>query len=280
MTNAVFTWPGDAAAAVAVTIDVDGPAGATGSLGSTENDLSAISEAEYGITRGLPRILALLDEHSIPATCYVPGETARRYPDVVRQIIDAGHEIGHHGNRHLSPARIDEAAQCAEIEQGLQALDEAGVPRPAGYRAPDWQLTAHTFALLGELGFTYDSSLMGDDRPYIASYAETSLLELPVHWTLDDWPFFGWTPDYGWPHAGQAMVHRIWAEELRSAMTEHRLVTYTMHPEVTGRPSRLTLLRDLITAAEDANLWFATHSQIADHVKGQLHDPDVRVRAS
>jgi len=62
----------------------------------------------------------------LPRWAYVPGETAQRYPDMVRQVIEAGHEIGHHGHRHLSPARIDETAQYAEIEEGLQALAEAG----------------------------------------------------------------------------------------------------------------------------------------------------------
>jgi peptidoglycan/xylan/chitin deacetylase (PgdA/CDA1 family) len=270
VTDPVFTWPGDAPAAVALTIDVDGPCGVTGSLGGTESDLSAMSEAEYGITRGLPRILDLLNDNSIHATCYVPGETAQRYPDMVRQVIEAGHEIGHHGHRHLSPARIDETAQYAEIEEGLQALAEAGAARPAGYRAPDWQLTAYTFALLGEFGFAYDSSLMGDDRPYIASHDGSSVLELPVHWTLDDWPFFGWTPDYGWPGADPEAVQRIWAEELRSAVAEHRMVTYTMHPEITGHPSRLAVLHNLVTAAREADVWFATHGEIAGHVKGRF----------
>ena len=58
-------------------------------------------------------------------------------------------------------------------------------------------MTDETFDLLVEHGFAYDSSCMGDDRPYLQSWASGSILELPVHWSLDDWPRFGWSIDHG-----------------------------------------------------------------------------------
>ena len=78
---------------------------------------------------------------------------------------------------------------------GLTALGKLGV-RPDGYRSPGWELTPETLELLGELGFCYDASLMADDRPYWVSSGGQPLLELPGHWSLCDWPYFGWTSSH------------------------------------------------------------------------------------
>jgi peptidoglycan/xylan/chitin deacetylase (PgdA/CDA1 family) len=212
-----------------------------------------------------------LSEYSIPATFYVPGDSAQKYPEAVERLIEAGHEIAHHGHLHLRSNRIDPAAQRAEIEMGLEALAAVGAPRPAGYRSPAWELTPETFALLDEYGFAYDSSLMEDDRPYLAKHNSYSILELPIHWSLDDWPYFGWSVDSGGSLADPEIVSRIWVSELRSAVEENRLATYTMHPEIIGRPYRLTALKCLISSAQDANVWFATHSQITERVRQHLH---------
>jgi len=69
--------------------------------------------------------------------------------------------------------------------------------RPSGYRAPGGRMSPETFSLLIELGFGYDSSCMGDDRPYVEEWEGQRMLELPCHWSLDDWPHFGWSLDSG-----------------------------------------------------------------------------------
>ena len=56
-----------------------------------------------------------------------------------------------------------------------------------GYRSPAWELSEHSLALLRDRNFLYDSSLMGDDRPYALG---NGLVEIPVHWALDDYPYF------------------------------------------------------------------------------------------
>ena len=68
---------------------------------------------------------------------------------------------------------------------------------PRGYRAPGWELTTCTLGVLGEYGFAFDSSLMGDDRPYLIAAGDRTIVELPVHWALDDAPHFAHTTDPG-----------------------------------------------------------------------------------
>jgi peptidoglycan/xylan/chitin deacetylase (PgdA/CDA1 family) len=261
---AVFPdWPGGAEVAVALTFDVDGETPWLGEGPEYARRLSMLSLGGFGPQRGVARILALLAGHDIPATFYIPGHTADQQPDVVAAILAAGHEVGHHGYMHLGTDALDEAAQRAELEQGLAALDKHGV-RPAGYRSPGWELTPETLAMLGELGFSYESSLMADDRPYWEASAGRPLLELPGHWSLCDWPYFGWTAYHGGLLADPAAVERIWLDEYESARRDRRVVTYTMHPEAIGRGYLALMLERIIAAMrERGRPWFATHAEIA-----------------
>ena len=192
-----WDWPGGARCAVSFTFDVDAESGFLGDGPEYARRLTTLSEGRFGVVRGVPRILQLFRSHGLHATFFVPGDTAERHPGVVPAILEDGHEIGHHGHLHLRSDRISLQQQREELEQGFAALEAAGAPRPRGYRSPAWELTPETFALLVEHGFAYDSSAMGDDRPYVEEHDGLRLLELPVHWSLDDWPRFGWSIDRG-----------------------------------------------------------------------------------
>ena len=256
-------WPESAQVAVALTFDVDGEAPWLGEGAEYSRRLTTLSQGRFGPERGLGRILGLLREHELPGTFYVPGHTADNHPDAMAAILAAGHEIAHHGYLHLASEGLDENGQRAELEQGLAALGKHGV-RPLGYRSPGWELTPQTLSMLAELGFGYDSSLMADDRPYWEVSGSAPLLELPGHWSLCDWPYFGWTPYQGGLLADPARVERVWLEEFESARAERRVVTYTMHPEAIGRGYLIRMLDRVITAMrERGSTWFATHAQIA-----------------
>lgn len=264
ITNAEFSaWPDGAEVAVALTFDVDGEAPWLGEGPEYSRRLTALSQGRFGPERGLGRVLNLLAERDIRATFYVPGHTADHHPDAMAAIAAAGHEVGHHGYLHLGSEGLDTDGQRAELERGLSALGRHGI-RPIGYRSPGWELTPETLAMLAEHGFTYDSSLMADDRPYWEVSGSAPLLELPGHWSLCDWPYFGWTPYHGGLLADPAAVERIWLDEFESARAEHRVVTYTMHPEAIGRGYLIRMLDRVITAmAERGRPWFATHADIA-----------------
>ena len=259
-----LAWPGGAEVAVCLTFDVDAEAPWLARSDGYEKRLSTLSEGRYGIVRALPRILDLLGRHRAAGTFYVPGSTAARYPDCVRAIAAAGHEIGHHGHLHLRSHEVDEATQRDEVERGLAALEPLLDGAPAGYRSPAWELTPATFKLLIQHGFTFDSSCMGDDRPYLEEVGRETLLELPVHWSLDDWPYYGWSVDAGGNLFSPSLWFETWSAEFDCALAERRLVTYTMHPEVIGRGHRLRALDRLMEEMSGrGKVWFATHSQVA-----------------
>jgi peptidoglycan-N-acetylglucosamine deacetylase len=261
-------WPDGAQVAVALTFDVDGEAPWLGEGPEWERRLSMLS---------MGRILKLLKEHSIPATFYIPGHTVDHFPEVVPSILEAGHEVAHHGYLHLGTDGLSADAQRAELEQGLEAFAKHGV-KPVGYRSPGWELSPETLSMLPGYGFTYESSLMADDRPYWLTSGSASrggttpldrpevqpLLELPGHWSICDWPYFGWTAYHGGLLADPASVQRIWFDEYETARAEGGLITYTMHPEAIGRGYLTAMLSRLIGQMMEHGRrpWFATHSQI------------------
>jgi peptidoglycan/xylan/chitin deacetylase (PgdA/CDA1 family) len=211
---------------VSVTFDADGVAGLATRPGGPFG-LTARSEHEY-VWRGLERVVDVLDRHRARATFYVPGATLLENPSAFAELVAAGHELGHHGFAHLPTTSCDERD---ELERGLEAFATIGV-QPRGYRSPGWELTPLTLSLLPERGFAWDSSLMGDERPYRIG----PLLELPVHWRLDDVPYFTALRD-------AREVLAIWTAEHDHAGGH---LTYTMHPEITGRGQRITLLEGLL----------------------------------
>jgi peptidoglycan/xylan/chitin deacetylase (PgdA/CDA1 family) len=253
---------------VSLTFDVDAESGWLGKGDEYARRLTSLSEARFGVTRGVPRILDLLDELSIPATFYVPGDTLERHPAAVERIASAGHELGHHGHLHLRSDRVDADQQRLEIERGLRAFEVALGVRPNGYRSASWELTPETFGLLLEYDFDYDSSCMGDDRPYLEELEGRTIVELPVHWSLDDWPYFAWTIDAGGNVNNARDFEQVWLDEFESALTDRRHITYTMHPEVIGRGYRMAALsRVLEGIRQRGNIWFASHRDVVSHMR-------------
>lgn len=221
---------------VCLTFDVDGETPGRFEYGEPECDqMSVRSWGRYGVVRGLPRILALLAELDAGATFFVPGATVDQFPDAIRAVADAGHEIAHHGYHHYRPHQIPPDEQRRELERGSEAIERCIGARPLGYRSPAWELTPATWALVHEAGLVYDSSLMGDDRPYVETVDGRSLVELPVHWALDDFFHFGAHQSGFGPGPTPGAVFETWWDEIESAVAERRPATvFTLHPEVVG----------------------------------------------
>ena len=266
-----LTWPTGRKVAVSLTFDVDAEAGLLGDSPTYARRLTSLSEGRFGVVRGVPRILELLGKFDIPASFFVPGHTADMHPGLVETLLAAGHEVGHHGHMHLRSDKVSAAEQEDEMGRGLTALARAGAPKPAGYRSSSWEITPETFALVVSNGFAYDSSCMGDDRPYFESHRGQSILELPVHWSLDDWPMFGWGIDNGGNYTSPATLFDTWNAEFVSARVDGRHTTFTMHPEVIGRAARFAQLERFVEQlAHDGAVWLARLDTVAEHVRPQL----------
>jgi peptidoglycan/xylan/chitin deacetylase (PgdA/CDA1 family) len=283
-----FRWPTGVRAAACFTFDLDAESAILVDRPEAAGWLDVMSHQAYGPRTGVPRLLRLLDRAGIRATFFVPGYSAERWPDTVRSIRDAGHEIGHHGYLHESSRGASLADQEARLVRGLAALDAVAGVRPVGYRAPMWELGHETLGLLARHGFRYDSGLMDADRPYVMAAGDATaagatggtLVELPSHWSLDDWEAYVYLPGI----SGSGVIARPtemlerWTLELDALVDDGGLFVLTNHPFVSGRASRAVALGRLIAHAREIDgLWIATCGEVAAWTAGLGLEPVVHV---
>ena len=226
-----------------------------------------LSHGEFGPRVGIPRILELLRREAIPATWFMPGHTLETFPAATDAILEDGHEIGCHGWYHedFSAIRGDEQAEI--IGRCVLKVREVTGVAPRGHRAPYWALGPETLRLIEDAGFAYDSSLMADDYAlYRVRHGdahspagrtvfgrEGRLVEVPIYWALDDWPFFEPAPATGRDAlSAPSRVLEIWTGELEYAHAHAPggLLTITMHPECIGRGHRMAMLETFIARAK------------------------------
>ena len=269
-----ITWPSGVQAAATLGFDMDAESVVLTVQPSSASRLSVMSHQAYGPLTGMPRILDLLARREVRATFFCPGFTAERYPDLLRRVRDAGHEIAHHGYLHESVAGMTPAQEAAMIDRGLDALEKVTGIRPSGYRAPMWETTYATPGLLLDRGFLYDSSLMDGEMPYELAEADMpdprSLVEIPVHWALDDWEQYAFLPDV----FGSGLIEdpekalSMWSADLAAIHEDGSCFTLTNHPFLSGRPARVRALDRLVAQMQDLpGLWIATAGEIASHVR-------------
>lgn len=260
-----MTWPEGTRSAAAFTFDFDAEELWIGEDPENAGRPGVLSQGTYGARVGVPQVLAILERHAVRATFFVPGRVAERHPERVREIVAAGHELAHHGYTHTSPTRLDRAAEEQELLRGREVLESFGV-RVTGYRSPSWDLSPHTLELLERHGFRYSSNLMDDVTPY--RHAGSSVVELPVHWILDDAPHFWfdgstWTKKISTP----GEVLEIWQAEVGGIRALGGSAILTMHPQIIGRPGRLALLDEVVGwVRSDPATWIATCGEIAARV--------------
>jgi peptidoglycan/xylan/chitin deacetylase (PgdA/CDA1 family) len=227
-----------------LTFDLDGESLALALDPANAERPGVLSQGVYGPAVGVHRILACLERNGVPATFFVPGMIVERYPDAVRAIVEQGHEVAHHGYDHRSPADLAPEEELAALRRGRELIQAAAGAAPVGYRSPSWDFSPRTLDYLSREGFLYSSNLMNDDRAYLHP---NGLVELPVQWMLDDAPFFLFRPPYSRPISPPHAALETWCQEF-SALTgeEGRCFVLTMHPQLSGRASRVVLLQKFI----------------------------------
>jgi peptidoglycan/xylan/chitin deacetylase (PgdA/CDA1 family) len=247
---------------VAFTFDFDAEEVWIGEDPANAQRPGVLSQGTYGAKVAVPLILGLLERHGIGATFFVPGRVAERYPERVREILAAGHEVALHGYTHRSPATLPREEEEAELVKAKGILEDLGATL-AGYRSPSWEFSDHTVGLLAEHGLRYSSNFMDDIRPY--RHEASGLVELPVQWILDDAPHF-WFSGADWTRkiATTAEVESIWKEEFTGLRAIGGSFVLTMHPQIIGRPGRLAFLDRFVSwVTGHADVRVATCAEIA-----------------
>ena len=108
------------------------------------------------------RLLELLDRAGVRATMFVLGKLAERFPELVREIHAAGHEVGSHGYGHVEIFKQARGEFAADLKRSKEFLEQTIGERVRGFRAPDFSIVRGSLWALEELaeqGFEYDSSI-------------------------------------------------------------------------------------------------------------------------
>ena len=267
MTNSVTVplpnrWPAGARAACAFTFDLDAE---TLWMARGVSEPVTLSQGRFGVVEALPRILALLRAAEIRGTFFIPAWVGAHHPDAVRAIAADGHEIGCHGDEHERVTDLGPGREKEILVKSLEVLTPLAGRRPIGYRAPAWQLSSDTLPLLAAEGFDYSSNMMDRLVPYLhPPVGGRSLVEIPVSWILDDAPFFLFSGQRGMQPPGPVL--QGWLTEFEGITAANGVTTFTFHPQLIGRPSRLACLRELIDHVRHTpRVWIASLAQIGAH---------------
>jgi peptidoglycan-N-acetylglucosamine deacetylase len=259
---------------------------------------TAISRGEYDIV-AMPRILSLLRTHGVPTTFFTPGHTIDSWPNAVAPVVEQGHELAHHGWTHRVPATLSREEEEDELVRGNESIRRLTGRNAVGYRSPAWDLSPHTIDLLLKHGFRYDSSMMGNDydcyfarqgdvaelkKPFVPG-RETNLVEMPISWSLDDYPHFEYMRlpnmvQQGLMNANGVLENFVDDFIYMTRVVDWGILTYTFHPHVIGRGHRMMMLERLIVRLVELGAEFMTMERALDAWQARRLTREGSARAS
>ena len=277
---------------VAYGVDVDAVAGWLGSYGG-EDSPDDISRGLFSGEVGSPRLLKLFEKYDLRTTWFIPGHSIETFPEQMKAVVEAGHEVGIHGYSHENPIAMTEQQEREVLLRSIDLCEGLSGRRPDGYVAPWWEFSTITNELLLENGIKYDHSLMHDDvHPYYVRVGdswtkidysiaagdwmkplqrgeETDLIEIPANWYLDDLPpmMFIKTAPNSHGFVSPRHLFQDWQDTFDYVYREYDYAVFgmTIHPDVSGRPHVLMgheRLIDHINGHEGVR--WATFNEIAD----------------
>ena len=275
------TWPNGARCAVALTFDVDTDSMIHYSLPeNAHTKLTALSWTRYDQI-AIPRIVEFYRHYGLTQSFCVPAWVAEQYPAMIETISDAGHEVVLHGYLHELSNELSRDEEAAILERGVSIIENVTGARPYGWRAPFYAFSPHSADLLCEAGFTFDSSLMGDDVPYLIRCESGDLVEIPADYQSDDWPQYVQNVEFEYlmPIRAPERAMEVFRAEFEAAYACGGMWVSIWHPFVSGRLSRLLevgrLVEDLLGRGD---VWFATLGEIAAHIRALTEAGDYEPR--
>lgn len=277
-------------------VDVDAVAGWLGSYGGEDSPLD-ISRGMFAGEVGAPRLLKLFDRWGIKTTWFIPGHSIETFPEQMAAVAKAGHEVGAHGYSHENPIAMTTEQEEAVLMKSIGLIEKLTGKKPRGYVAPWWELGPNTAEILLKNGILYDHSMMHNDfHPYYVRVGdswtkidyskpaeawmkplvrgqESKLIEIPASWYLDDLPpmmFVKKAPNsHGFVNPRQ--LEEIWRDQFDWVYREndYAVITFTIHPDVSGRPQVLLMLERLYQhVISHPGVRFLTFEEIAkDYAK-------------
>jgi len=263
-------WPVGVQCAINFGIDVDGETLWTSRDAENWNRPANLAQGSYGPRIGVPKILNVLDKHDVKATFFIPAWIIEKYPEMAREVIERGHEVGYHGYLHEFDMTAGYELEKEIMDKSLDIFERILKIRPRGLRSPMCEMTEATMRLMHEYEFLYSSTMMDDDFPYFWKYQgkTSNIVELPIQWMWDDSSYFFFTLSDPVRRgiSTPSKVLEIWKCEFDGVLEYGAILDLVIHPQLSGRYSRIKLIDDLLTYMKSKEgTWIATCEEIAGY---------------
>lgn len=226
--------------------------------------LSVESIFDYGARVGAWRLLKLFRSRKVPVTVFAVARAAERYPEMIRAMVDDGHEIASHGLRWINYQYVGEATERAHLREAMDILTHIAGTRPVGwYTGRTGPNTRRLVADYG--GFLYDADAYDDELPYWQDVAGQPLLIVPYTLDANDMRFIN---AQGFGEGQQFFTYLKDSFDTLYAEGDDcpRILSIGLHCRLAGRPGRFQAVQKFIDYAQGhEGVWFARRDEIARH---------------
>ncbi|MEM8987830.1 MAG: polysaccharide deacetylase family protein [Pseudomonadota bacterium] len=288
-----FTWPNGAKLALSVVVNVE--EGAEMNIRDGDRGPEPVDELgvhlkkpirihgnetnyQYGINRGAPRVLRLLDKYDIRATWTACALALERAPWLAEEIMRRGDEPCCHGYRWFFQAFMDEEAEREFIRKGTTSIEKTCGRRPVGWLSR-YLHTDITRRLLQEEGYLYHMDDYSDDFPYWdvleTATGKQPMVVLPYALDSNDMKFWI-APSYrpeDWTQYATDTFDWLLAEAKDEGA---RMMSLGLHLRIIGRPGRIGALEAFLRHVADRDdVWIASREEIARHFAETVSAPKV-----
>jgi peptidoglycan/xylan/chitin deacetylase (PgdA/CDA1 family) len=234
--------------------------------GGDQPEFGSLAYGEYGGKAGIWRIMDLLNKYQVKGTVEVNGLAAQKFPDAVKALHAAGHEIvGHGWSNDTYLDSLDPEKERQVIKESLDTITSLTGEKPVGWISPGQRRTEHTFRYLVEEGIFWSTDLPSDDVPYHIEIDHKPLVIMPAH-------HFNYANDLSLIFTPKNPPS-VYFETFKSAFDflyaegvagRPKVTNALVHAHLGGRPHIAGTFEECIRYAKQfTEVWFCTKAEMA-----------------
>lgn len=227
----------------------------------TKKNLATITDREFGERVGVYRMMEIFQKEGIQTTWFPTGITVQNYPDVIKEAVAQGHEIGTETWIHDYSYMKKRDKEKKDLERTVKIVKDTVGNVPVGYLSTGIAPSADTVEIITELGYAYWMDPQHEETPYTLKVKNKELTVLSYFQDLNDYSSY--------QRAGRTPrdLLQMWKDAFdclyEEGATDPKFMIWGNHPFVGGRPFRAILLREFIRYAKGhSKVWFARAGDI------------------
>ena len=226
--------------------------------------MSMESLYEYGSRAGAWRLLRLFEQRRLPLTVFAVGMAVARNPELIKAMVELGHEIASHGWRWINYHGVDEETERRHMRLAVETIQRVTGSAPLGWYTG--RTSENTRKLVVEHGgFLYDADSYSDDLPFWETVSGKAQLIVPYTLDTNDMRF---ATQQGFNSGEQFFQYLKDAFDVLYAEgeTAPKMLSVGLHCRIAGRPARIaSLARFLDHVQKHERVWICRRVDIARH---------------